>query len=235
MNRSSTEVCLSSPAETRDAQRYLDAILEILHRFTTRESLDRVAKAASVIADALRKGRRVHLLDNGHFLGNEFYQRAGGVPFLHRIQLDDLKEPAVVRSQDVLIVASVSGRSSEVVDGAMLARERGVYVMALTSLSQSQAAPPLHPSGKRLYECADLVLDIGGVPGDGLLDFPNVKYRFGPASGISSAVLLWMVLAQTVGNLLNSGIYPTIFPSVNIPGGAEAFQEALADFERRGI
>lgn len=220
---------------SRDAIRYLSAITDVLQRFGDPDSLQAIDDVSKLISRALWDGQQVHLFDNGHFLGNEFLQRAGGVPFLHCLRGEEVRDPAIVRSRDVLIIASVSGRSTAVVEMAMLARERGVHLVALTSLTQARGAPAEHPSGKRLHELADVTLDIGGVQGDGLLDFPGISHRFGPASGIASAVLLWMVLAQVVGNLLAAGLQPTVFPSVNVPGGAEAFQEALAAFQRRGV
>ena len=42
----------------------------------------------------------------------------------------------------------------------MGARERGVKVIAVTSLEQTHAGPPSHPTGTRLLDHADVVLDL---------------------------------------------------------------------------
>ena len=43
--------------------------------------------------------------------------------------------------------------------GALLAKEKGLTVVALTSVNHSSASPSRHRSGKRLFEIADIVLD----------------------------------------------------------------------------
>ncbi len=58
-----------------------------------------------------------------------------------------------------MVITSNSGRNAVPVEMAMLAAEHGIYTIALTSLKHSQSVESRHPSGKRLFEIADLVLD----------------------------------------------------------------------------
>ncbi|WP_236911772.1 SIS domain-containing protein [Clostridium sp. Cult1] len=61
---------------------------------------------------------------------------------------------------DIIVIVSNSGRNAVPVEMAMLAKEKGIYVIALTSLKHSQSVESRHESGKRLFELADLVIDM---------------------------------------------------------------------------
>src|SRR5215212_5719955 len=61
---------------------------------------------------------------------------------------------------DVMIVFSASGLTAVPIEIAMGARERGLPVVAVTSVAQSEAVEPTHPTGTRLLDHADVVLDL---------------------------------------------------------------------------
>ena len=46
-----------------------------------------------------------------------------------------------------------------ILDIALGAKEKGLIVIAVTSLPHSSASPARHSSGKRLFEVADIVVD----------------------------------------------------------------------------
>ena len=52
-----------------------------------------------------------------------------------------------------------------------------------------------HPSGKHLYEVADLVLDNHAPYGDAMLSVEGLDYPVCPASGLGAATVLWAVVA----------------------------------------
>lgn len=90
---------------------------------------------------------------------------------------------AVARDQvgfkegDVLIVHSVSGRNPVGIEMAMAAKEAGGTVIAITNLSYSKSVESRHPSGKRLFEIADIVLDNHGDVGDAAVSIDGLKQR----------------------------------------------------------
>ena len=67
------------------------------------------------------------------------------------------------RSGDVLVAHSVSGRNPVTVEVAQVAKDAGAKVVAVTNLKYSQSVASRHPSGKRLFELADIVLDNHGL------------------------------------------------------------------------
>ena len=122
---------------------------------------------------------------------------------------------------DVMIIGSVSGRSEDVVDLAVEARKFGIYVIAITSLQYSQNVTSAHPCGKRLFECADLVIDNCAPLGDGMMEIEGLDAKLCPASGLSGAFIMWSITAVVTEELLNKGLAPSAYKSYNFPGGYE--------------
>lgn len=213
--------------------RYFDAILALIGEVREAQRAN-ICEAAAQSARALAEGRGVHLLDHGHLLGAELANRAGGLAALRTVTVEDVRNPALVRRGDVLFLASVSGRAKEVVEGALLARTRGVFVVGLTSGAQAERAVAEYGSGKLLRDVADLVIDIGGVAGDAFLEFEGLGRRACPSSGVVSAVVMWAVVAETIARMAADGVEPTIFTSVNVPGGPERYEAEVQRYQRLG-
>src|SRR5699024_569638 len=85
-----------------------------------------------------------------------------------------------IRPGDVLMIVSTSGRNAVPVDVALLGKEKGAYIIAVTSIMYSQSQPSRHSSGRRLYEVADLVLDTHIPKGDALMSHDHVDVNFAP-------------------------------------------------------
>ncbi|WP_324716714.1 SIS domain-containing protein [Carboxydochorda subterranea] len=224
---------LSRLTPSTPARRYVEAIFEILKQVVESQH-QQIASVAQRTADVIAHGGCVHLLDNGHLLGSELINRAGGLAAMHAVTAEAAKDPACVRRGDVLFIASVSGRSSPVVEAAILARARGVFTVALQSNAQAEVSPPQHPDGRHLRDVVDVALDIGGVAGDAVLEFPGLSQRACPTSGVVSAVLMWAIVAETIAALLRSGVVPTVFTSVNVSGGEQRYAEELERYRRTG-
>src|SRR5438445_4701353 len=72
---------------------------------------------------------------------------------------------APIGPDDVVVIASQSGGNGSTVEMASLARAQGHPVVAITSMAHSSAITSRHPSGKRLFELADVVIDNGAPHG----------------------------------------------------------------------
>lgn len=225
-------------------QQYMEKVNQLLKQVTQNEK-NAMNKAAEKIATALQNDGVLHLFGSGHshMLAEELHYRAGGLvpvnPILHEPLM--LHEGAVksseierkedyakvfmskqdIRPKDILIVISTSGRNAVPVDVALFAREKGVYVIAVTSTNYSRSQPSRHSSGKRLYEVADLVLDTHIPLGDALLSHGNVDARFAPGSTVVGAAMLNAIVAETINMITEAGAEPPIFLSANVKGGDE--------------
>ena len=64
---------------------------------------------------------------------------------------------------EAIIVISNSGKNSSPIEVALHAKSKGVTVIGLTCVAMSRTAATVHPSGKKLHEVADYVLDNGEI------------------------------------------------------------------------
>jgi len=220
-----------------------------------------IRQAAKICADALAKGGAIHIYDSGHMVSRELIFRAGGLAALSALAfslnvenpvrtrpnaplpsssslsygyIQHIFETNQLRKGDVLIVGSVSGKTSNVVELALQGRLHGLTVIALTALAYSSRLESEHPSGKRLYEVADFVLDNHAPYGDAMLEVEGLEYPICPASGIGAAAVLWGVVAGIVEEMLARGLKPTVFPSVNRPEGRALVSQVEAEALRKG-
>ncbi|MEO7059677.1 MAG: SIS domain-containing protein [Lapillicoccus sp.] len=216
---------------------------------------DGVAQAARLFSDCISADGVIQAFGTGHSeaFAMEIAGRAGGFIPTNRLSLRDValldptgeavsnqfleRDPATgrliyeqapqVRATDVFIIASNSGGNGSIVELATYAKAQGHPVIAVTSIAHTRGIESRHPSGKRLFEVADLVLDNGAPYGDAVLPLP----AGGAACGISSitaALLAQMIVADAIANLLDRGLTPPVYLSANIPGGDE-HNRALED------
>jgi uncharacterized phosphosugar-binding protein len=209
--------------------------------------------AGEVIAKSIAADGVLHTFGSGHsqILASEIERRAGGL-----VPVSSINDPAdgwpeqipgygarlfqryayqyAVQPDDCIIVISNSGRNASPIEVALEAKAAGLTVIVLTSLNMSKASTSRHPSGKKLYELGDYVLDNCGVPGDAALDAEGFPYKVGPTSTMSGALILNLLSMEIIENLIAMGVTPPTYVSQNADGGAE-HNEALAKKFRHRI
>ncbi len=89
-------------------------------------------------------------------------------------------------------------------------------VIGITSMDQSQKYPSRHPSGKKLFEIVDIVLDNKVPPGDGLLTIEGTLT--GAISSIAGIFLVNLVATEAMKIAHQKGIKLPIYYSQNIDG-----------------
>jgi uncharacterized phosphosugar-binding protein len=101
-------------------------------------------------------------------------------------------------------------------------RERGLRTIAITSLQHSRSFPSRAPSGKRLYEVVDVVLDNMAVAGDAAVTVGQADGRVvvGPTSTVMGAAILQAISVDTAERLAERGIRPPVFVSANVDNSA---------------
>jgi uncharacterized phosphosugar-binding protein len=133
--------------------------------------------------------------------------------------VDELFGVSPVHPADVFLIASNSGVNGSVVGVALRAKADGHPVIAVTSLEHTQAVSPKHPSGRRLSEIADVVLDNRAPYGDTTIDIDGIGV--GAVSSITAAYLAQLLTIGAARRLAGSGHTPPVYLSANIPGGDE--------------
>lgn len=237
--------------------RYAEAIFGKMNQlFTTQRA--NIEAAAEIVVNAVEKGHNVHVYDSGHIIDCELINRAGGLALLKALKYSFTVDDAVreidrqgyapdlvgigklvmnsskAAPGDVLIMGSVSGRAVNLVDIALAAKEMGLSLVVLTSLEYSGAVDSAHPCGKRIFELADVVIDNCAPKGDAMLEVEGATNTFAPASGLTGAFAMWCLSAEIIERMVARGMEPTVFRSVNFPGGREDHAKMCARYSEIG-
>ncbi|HOF40055.1 MAG TPA: sugar isomerase domain-containing protein [Candidatus Hydrogenedentes bacterium] len=227
-------------------------------RTTQRSAIE---SAAEAIAASLADGGAVCVMDTGHMLKHEAFNRAGGLmalaPFSYALDVENpLTQRTEARSEeenaefearlvalaldrsllasgDVLIINSNSGRTPNVIETALQCRERGIVTIGISSSEQMRGCTAAHPSGKKLFDVVDVALDNCAPFGDAAVEVKDNE-KMCPMSGMAGAYCLWAVHAEAVERLQARGINPTIFRSVHVSGGGFV-EEQRKKFLERGV
>ncbi len=193
--------------------RYHKAIDELLT--TVRKTQrDNIIKAGELVATAVENGHKIYLGHIVHGIEMDLIYRGGG-PIFYK----EYKEDTELKAGDVLFVSSVSGRTKKIVDLAWEAIQKGVTVIALTSMTYATQVDPVHESGKKLHEFVTLALDNCAPAAEAMLEVEGIEARFAAASGIASDYIVWSLTSVCVEKMLADGFTPGILKSANFPGG----------------
>ena len=223
-------------------------------------------RAVDLLTEAVEAGAVIKAFGTGHSeaFSMEIAGRAGGLIPTNKIALRDLvlrgdrpldvlggsameRDPAVVEDLwnlspvgpgDVFVIASNSGVNGSVVGLAILAKEKGHRVIAVTSLQHTRQVSPKHPSGRRLSDVADVVVDNLAPYGDATLALPEVSDQsegvpVGAVSSITSAFIAQLLTIGVAERIHTDGRVPPLYLSANIPGGDAHTSELERRYEGR--
>ncbi|MEV4225112.1 MULTISPECIES: SIS domain-containing protein [Nonomuraea] len=228
---------------TINPQQFADHIAELVRTIPDDPAIE---KAAELFTRALTRGGVIQAFGSGHSeaVAMEIAGRAGGLVPTNRLALRDIvlygdaprealdrydleRDPAVARAileaapvhdDDLFVIISNSGVNGVVVELATLVKQRGHDLIAITSHAHSDAVASRHPSGRKLADLADVVLDNRAPYGDAVLPLPDGGAT-GAVSTITSALIAQLVVARTVRDLLAAGQVPPVYLSANVPEG----------------
>jgi uncharacterized phosphosugar-binding protein len=245
--------------------RYLAAARGLLDRIERTQSRE-IERGSALCADAIAADGLVHLFGTGHsrIPVEEMFPRYGSFPGFHPIvelsmtfhtqvvgangqrqamfieRVEGLAETILsnfeLDSSDVMMVFSASGLTAVPIEMAIGARERGLKVIAVTSVDQSRAGEPLHSSGTRLLDHADVVLDLCTPPGDAMVEIEGLETPVGPGSTVAAVALVNALKVRTAELLVERGAMPPVLTSASIVGPESSkrlFDEAYAEYARR--
>lgn len=229
---------------------YLTHLQTLLETIKTHEQ-HAIEEAARLWVNATKEKKNLFAFGASHagILTQELFYRAGGLatinpieapslnlavrPITHTSQMERLPGYGTLLAQktpfqagDVVLVHSVSGRNTVMIDFVLEAKKHGVKVIALTNVTYSQSVTSRHPSGKRLYEISDIVIDNHGDIGDAAMAFEGLTQKVAPTSTVIGASIVNAILVETVRLALEEGIQPPILHSANLDDG-DAYNQAL--------
>lgn len=227
---------------------FANEVSQRLERLASLAAAGGLDAAIGLMTRALDAGAVIQAFGTGHSeaFAMEIAGRAGGLIPTNKIALRDLvlhgsltvdslggsgleRNPDVIAELweispihpgDVFVIASNSGVNGSVVGMALLAKANGHDVIAVTSLQHTAQVRPKHPSGLRLSEVADVVIDNLAPYGDATLTLPG-GVAVGSVSSITSAFIAQLLTIGVAERMNSDGRVAPLYLSANIPGGDE--------------
>ena len=242
------------------AHDYLERVREILAHYED-EQADVFDAAATLVIDAFDNGGAVYCHHLGHGLERDSIHRAGGLVGVKRFDFNvrvnaevpacrrqtepgpadrDLEQvrfavrQSGLRPGDVMVLASVSGKNRAPVELALACAEAGMRTIAFSALPYTQNVTSLHPSGKRLYEVADVTIDLRAPYGDAAVTVPGIDVAGLPVSDVAMAAGARLLWGRGQERMAAAGNPPSVLMSVNRDGGPDYNQTSEAAFDQRG-
>lgn len=218
---------------------YIEGIIELFKEIDAKEK-EKIDELAVIFADNIESGNVIHTFGTGHshMIGIELFARAGGLANVNAMLDPDTltsngarrsgdleKLPGLadimydsynINKGDIMIITSNSGRNAVPIEMAMRAKKEGVYTIALTNYNQSKNTTSRHPSGKKLYECVDMILDNHVPDADAMMEIGGVKT--GPASSLNSMLILNTIVNEALKICADRGVKLPVLQSQNVDG-----------------
>lgn len=250
---------------TTISQEYLYKSIKLLNKIEETQ-LDVIEKVSQMFFESINNNGLVHVYGSGHSrMGvEEMFPRYGSFPGFHPIvELSTTSYHQVVganglsqamflesveglawhilrnfelKKQDVFLLFSTSGTGNVVIDMALLAKEKGIPVVAITGVENSKKAKSKHSTGKKLSEVADIVIDNFVPVGDASTWIEGLKYPVGPLSTITNSAIVNMIKVRVAELLTQAGNPPVVITGSQVIGdeaAKEAFDLVYQDYAKR--
>ena len=238
------------------ANAYHNLVVDLLTRIESTQA-NALSEAARLIEQALDEGGVLHAFSTGHshMMVEEMFYRAGGLApvnpifdpgtMLHQGALrstgfERLSGYAAVLLQDVetrpgepIVIVSNSGGNPVPVEMAMLAKQRGLKVIAITSKSISSHLKSRFPSGEKLMDVADILIDNCIEDSDAAIEIDDSGQRAGGLSSIAGIYIVQRLILEVIAEFLKENKLPPIFASANVPGGDQSNLRLINRYKSR--
>ncbi|MGH2401621.1 MAG: sugar isomerase domain-containing protein [Candidatus Limnocylindria bacterium] len=225
-----------------------------------------VERASQWCADAIAADGLVHLFGTGHsrIPVEEMFPRYGSYPgFNPIVELSMTFHTQVVGANgqrqamfiertpglaevilgnfsfspaDVLIVFSASGLTAVPVEMARGGRNRGLRVIAVTSVAQSMSGEPPAELGSRLLDEADLVIDLCTPHADALTTIDGLDTPVGPGSTFAAVAIVNAIKVRVAELLVEREAMPPVLTRASVVGekrSRDLFDQAYREHARR--
>ena len=256
---------MSTTTATAPALAWMARAVDVLDRIAETQA-DAIEQASQWCADAIAGDGLVHLFGTGHsrIPVEEMFPRYGSYPgFNPMVELSMTFHTQVVGAngqrqamfiermpglaevilsnftfgpRDVLIVFSAGGLSAVPVEMARGARRRGLQVIAVTSVEQSQSDEPDPVTGARLLDEADLVIDLCTPHADAMIDIVGLDTPVGPGSSLAAIAIVNCIKVRTAQLLVERGAMPSVITRASVVGADRSralFDDAYREHARR--
>lgn len=240
---------------------FFDELVKLLDKLYDKEHKN-IEAAAKICTESIQQGGVIHVFGSGHSIGfgMEMQNRIGSLACIHTIDtgdfvlkgkftLEEFKDPNniferrpgiadqlydlyTIHPSDAFIIISNSGINGVVIDMAITAKQRGHKVIVVTSWQHTNAEKSRHPSGKKLYEMGDVVIDNCGPQGDALIETDGVE-KICSVSSITGAFIAQTIETEICRMMQESGQEAPLFWDELLPEAKEHNDKLKAQYQGR--
>ncbi len=240
---------------------YVETAVAMLRAVAERQG-ENIHAAAALMAGAVESDRLISVYGGGGHttlcMGEMFF-RAGGLCNINPIMETGLSVfnqalkylelertvnygRAIMRyydlqKDDVLLIFHNIGVNPATIDAAEEAKKRGVKIIAVSSSAWQEGIPAdaaiRHPSGKNLFDFADVCIDDENPVGDCVVEIPGMKTAIAPISNVVDFTIAHLLEIETCHILMEKGIEPPVWMSANTAEGDRFNTANLAKYKSR--
>lgn len=234
---------------------YFSEVSAILARVVEEQS-GNIDRAAEIIADTVEKGGMFHIFGTGghsNMAAIEMCHRAGmlccadaildpGLSCEHgatrwneRIvgYANEVMRYYRVKEGDVMLQINAYGINSVTIDTAEYCKAHKIPLIAITCPELSDMIDRKqhnrHPSGKCLYELADVVINDYTPNGEAIVPIKGCDYKASPASTIVNLFIINSINAKVCDLLAERGIKPEVWVSGNASADGDRINQKNMD------
>jgi uncharacterized phosphosugar-binding protein len=252
-------------AATVPALPWMTAAMAVLERIAGTQA-EAIETASQWAAEAIAGDGLVHLFGTGHsrIPVEEMFPRYGSYPgfnpivelsmtfhtqvvgangqrqamFIERTSglADVILSNFTFGPRDVMVVFSAGGTTAVPVEMARGSRQRGLRVIAVTSVEQSMSSDVDPVVGSRLLDEADLVIDLCTPHADAMVEIPGLDTPVGPGSTVAAVAIVNSIKVRTAQLLTERGAMPPVLSRASVVGAErsrELFDDAYREHARR--
>ncbi|HEY2932501.1 MAG TPA: sugar isomerase domain-containing protein [Acidobacteriota bacterium] len=245
------------------SETYLNRAQEILKRIESSQ-LPAIRRASQAIADSIGAGGWCYVFGSGHsvipvldifprygsYVG--FYPLMdprlmwfnvvgpGGAPELLWLE----RQPGYIQhflasfplqARDSFLVFSHGGLNAAPLEAALEARRRGLTVIGVASARNQKEAASTHTSGKKLFDCCDIVIDNCIEPEDAQVEISGLAVKVGAGSTLAAVAVSMALVSETAVLLRAKGHAVRPFVSPNVSGAAPDHNKQIFEHYRERI
>ncbi|MFZ5808580.1 MAG: sugar isomerase domain-containing protein [Chloroflexota bacterium] len=239
--------------------------IEALISEISQTQMTAIQQAATFMADSISVGRAVYYYGSGHSILPvlDVFPRYGsyvGLQPIHDTRLmwfnvigpggttellwlerqegyvKNVLDSYILTPQDTMIVVSHGGLNAAGIEAAMIAKDKGLKVVAITSLENYRNSVARHSSGKKLADLADVVIDNGAPPEDSLIHLNGWDAPVAASSTVTVLCISMALVAESAHILAERNIQVPTFVSPNVltdPDHNKKVYEKYKEFRRK--
>ena len=214
-----------------------------------------ILEGAKLMGECMENNGIVQLYGVGfhHTFAMELGYRAGGLMPFHKVNpmdlalrqgvpVSEIRDPSFYENidnvdriwnlynidpTDLFIIVDDIGVRKAVIEFALKVKANNHKLIVVTSMAAVNSLESRHPSGKKLHELADLVIDNCAPYPDTVLPF-NDSLKVCQVEGVGGNIIAQMLTAETYSYLVEKGVEAPVLLSVNVTG-ADVHNRAISD------